>query len=175
MTDIKQPQITFYKLKHATDNSKECYVGSTTNFHHRWCNHKSNCNNSHVKAYNLRVYQYIRANGGFDSWVFEILEQSTGLTNQQKLTRERELTVLHSAKLNTRKAGAFFDAGDKKEYNRRQANTTNTCDKCEGTYRGKAHKNIHERTQKCQRLSQIRNQPSIVVNGGNDIHIHIHV
>ena len=168
---------TFYKLRHATDDNLQCYVGSTDYFNHRKSQHKSACNNPNDKAYNLKVYQYIRANGGFNNWRFEVLLIIEGLTKLEKLLRERELTELHGATLNTYKAGAFIEVGDKKAYHReldRQRNNThNLCDRCGATYRGKSNKDQHQRSQRCQQLA--RQQPPIVVNGGiANIHVHIH-
>jgi len=42
----------------------DCYVGSTKDFKRRMKEHKSRYNNN----YNYNVYQFIRANGGWDNW-----------------------------------------------------------------------------------------------------------
>ena len=52
----------------------EFYIGSTTNFHKRKIHHKTSCNNEKDKEYNAKKYQYIRNNGGYDNWNYEILE-----------------------------------------------------------------------------------------------------
>tara|TARA_R110000803_G_scaffold89315_1_gene156536 strand:- start:1700 stop:2353 length:654 start_codon:yes stop_codon:yes gene_type:complete len=52
----------------------EFYIGSTTKFHHRKKSHKSCCNNEKNKDYNIKVYKYIRDNGGYDNWNYEIVE-----------------------------------------------------------------------------------------------------
>jgi hypothetical protein len=44
------------------------YVGHTTDFTKRKNNHKKSCNNSKSKDYNLKVYDFIRKNGGWDNW-----------------------------------------------------------------------------------------------------------
>jgi hypothetical protein len=43
------------------------YVGSTCNFRSRKCDHKKNCNSEKYKDHNLKVYQIIRANGGWEN------------------------------------------------------------------------------------------------------------
>lgn len=48
------------------------YIGSTTNFYNRKKEHKSNCININSYHYNVKVYQYIRDNDGWDN--FEMLE-----------------------------------------------------------------------------------------------------
>jgi len=57
-----------YKLCCSDITITDTYVGSTKNFYVRKSNHKSTCNNELGKCYNLRVYQFIRENGGWDNW-----------------------------------------------------------------------------------------------------------
>ena len=52
------------------------YIGSTTDFYNRKTSHKSTCNNEKNKDYNEKKYQYIRDNGGYDNWNYEILEEN---------------------------------------------------------------------------------------------------
>jgi len=55
-------------------NVTDKYVGHTTNFTNRKSGHKYDCNNPNGKNYNLKVYQFIRANGGFENWSMIQLE-----------------------------------------------------------------------------------------------------
>ena len=48
------------------------YIGSTKDFHKRKIQHKSDCNNTNTHCYNIKVYQYIRENGGWDN--FDMIE-----------------------------------------------------------------------------------------------------
>ena len=50
------------------------YIGSSMNFHNRQQKHKYSWNDEKSKEYNKKLYKYIRDNGGFDEWNFEILE-----------------------------------------------------------------------------------------------------
>ena len=73
-----------YKLFHP--DCSEFYIGSTTNMRLRKNNHKYYCNNeNYSKEYNLKVYQYIRSNSGFDSWQFEVLEHIRNSINIKEL------------------------------------------------------------------------------------------
>ena len=47
--------VVFYKLHHSTDNTKDCYVGSTENYEMRKSTHKSDCNNANSPKYNYKV------------------------------------------------------------------------------------------------------------------------
>ena len=100
--------ITFYKLRHATDATKECYVGSTNNFPRRKISHKSDCNNSNSDKHNIKVYRYIRANDGYDNWMFDILEQTLSMSKRDKYIREGELKNQHNATLNGQEPGALL-------------------------------------------------------------------
>jgi len=64
---------TIYKL--FKQDCPDFYVGSTFDMKKRQLYHKSDCNNPNSKNYNLPVYQFIRNNGGYDSWNYEILQQ----------------------------------------------------------------------------------------------------
>ena len=63
-TLINYQDTIIYKICCNDLNVKYVYVGHTTNFVKRKCNHKSDCNNNNSKSYDLKVYQTIRDNGG---------------------------------------------------------------------------------------------------------------
>jgi len=62
-----------YKLCCNNLDVTEVYVGSTMNIRTRKNGHKSDCNNEHGKNYNIPVYKFIRANGGFENWSMVML------------------------------------------------------------------------------------------------------
>ena len=66
-----------YRLYSKNPNIKDDYIGHSANFVNRHSTHKTCCNNnknSSKKEFHLKVYVFIRENGGFDNWQFEILE-----------------------------------------------------------------------------------------------------
>ena len=65
---------TFYKIVSIDENIKDCYVGKTKNFKNRIIDHKSNCYNQSRKCYNIKLYQFIRENGGINNWKFIEIE-----------------------------------------------------------------------------------------------------
>ena len=148
---------TFYKLHHATDFAKECYVGSTNNYARRLRAHKTRCNNPRDEHYNLKVYKYIRSNDGFDNWEFTILEHvaNEDYTKIGLLHLENQFIEEHGATLNSNKPGALLAVG-KQIYNREQADTVNICNICNATYRGKHNKTRHQRSAKCKRLQALK-------------------
>jgi hypothetical protein len=61
----------------------DCYVGSTTNFTKRKCQHKCNC-----KIQPQKVYEFIRQNGDWDNWSMILVEEFS--TTSKLLLEQRE-------------------------------------------------------------------------------------
>ena len=78
----------------------DVYVGSTTNLSKRKPVHKYKCNNERDKAHNLNVYQFIRANGGWDNWDVVVVEEYPCDSKNQLHTRERHHMEPLNATLN---------------------------------------------------------------------------
>ena len=104
---------TFYKLQSINPEIADCYIGSTENFTTRKRNHKSDCNTITSKRYNLKVYVFIRLNGGFDTFTFEIID-IIKFTKTDALLHETKLMNLYGSTLNTYKA--LTTEEDKIEY-----------------------------------------------------------
>lgn len=77
------------------------YIGSTTNFSSRKSMHKKNCNNRSSKKYKYPLYQYIRACGGWETFIFEKVEDYPCNSRGEGLKREQELINQYNAKLNS--------------------------------------------------------------------------
>lgn len=76
-----------YKLCCNDINVKDLYVGSTTNFKQRKRLHRSACKTETNKSYNVKVYKFIRENGGFENWSM-ILITEFNCNNKLELLRE---------------------------------------------------------------------------------------
>ena len=165
---------TFYKLRHQSNNNLECYVGSTNDFMARKRAHRSVCHNPIRPEYNYKLYQYIRANGGYDQWIYEVLYQDEEMTKRDKLLKEGELTQEHRATLNIHKAGAMVEVGKeqyKRDHAHKLADTDNECERCGRMYRGKNAKRQHQRSKRCADLANSR-RVVIENNAGGVINIH---
>ncbi len=69
------------------------YVGKSGDFHKRKISHKTKCNNnknSSEKQYHRKVYKFIRENGGYDDWHFEILETANLEDEDEAAILERD-------------------------------------------------------------------------------------
>lgn len=89
-----------YKLVSRDINIPELYVGSTCSFRARKWRHKDSCNNENDKAYTYSVYQYIRDNGGWDSFDMIQIEEFKHDTKQELHARERHWIEQFKATLN---------------------------------------------------------------------------
>ncbi len=77
-----------YKIVCKDLNVKELYVGHTVNFRSRKNKHASDCEYELSKNYNVKIYQYIRANGGWSNW--EMIEIEKYKCNDGNEARARE-------------------------------------------------------------------------------------
>jgi hypothetical protein len=97
---MEEPQYeyVFYTFICNDPNIKDCYVGSTRNFRKRKCQHKTDCFNEHRKSHNSRIYETIRANGGFDNWSMKpidikICSKLAARIHETKLMEERQANM----------------------------------------------------------------------------------
>ena len=74
--DYDKTPIQFYQFVCKDEGVSNTYVGGTVSWRARKSKHKYNCNNVNSPKYNYKVYQIIRAKGGFQNWnMIEIHKQ----------------------------------------------------------------------------------------------------
>jgi hypothetical protein len=101
----------FYKI--VCDN---LYVGSTKAFANRKYRHKGNCNNENGKNYNLKIYQTIRDNGGWDNFRMVCIHQQEVNNKRHAEKIEEDYRVELNGNMNTRRA--FLSPEQRKEYDK---------------------------------------------------------
>ena len=90
-----------YKLVCNDLDITDIYIGSTVCFRKRKYQHKHSCNNINNKRHNLKVYKFIRDNGGWDKWNM-ILVATTPCNNKLELRQfERKYYEELNATLNS--------------------------------------------------------------------------
>ena len=89
-----------YKLCCRDPTIKDVDIGSTINLRVRKSQHKTNCYNENYHGYNYKVYQFIRANGGFQNFDIVQLEEANFDTKYELRARERYYLELLNATLN---------------------------------------------------------------------------
>ncbi len=99
---IDYSKSVIYRIYCDDPEVKECYIGSTTNLTKRRCEHIHDCRDPSKKAYNRKLYQFIRNNGSFLKWNV-VLEEDFPCENNEQLRRRETYWVKHyNATLNSR-------------------------------------------------------------------------
>jgi hypothetical protein len=109
-----------YIYKLYCDDVDEFYIGSCWDMRWRIYGHKQNYTNPKTANHNLKVYQCIRENQGFDKWKFEILEKAEFENKTKRLIREQHYIDLLKPKLND--VSAYKSNEDKKLYRKTKIN-----------------------------------------------------
>jgi hypothetical protein len=150
--EIDYSNTVIYKIVCNDLTITECYVGHTTNFIQRKHKHKFSCSsNTHI-AYNYKIYQFIRANGGWDNWSMIEIEKFSCKDINEATARERHWYEILNSNLNSK-----YPARKKKECNAnyRKINRTQINEKqkqkfdcpCGGRYT-LCHKSTHLNSKK---------------------------
>jgi len=71
--DIDYSNTLFYKIYCLDPSINDMYIGHTTNFVQRKHAHKQGCKNAKSSNYTCKLYNFIRANKGWDNWNMEII------------------------------------------------------------------------------------------------------
>lgn len=113
MEAIKEKEYIMYKIICNTDDNL-IYIGSTTNFKCRKNQHKDCCNNSKSRNYNLKIYENIRNNGGWENWIMKPIEIYN--TDNKIKARIRENELMEEYKCNLNCCKAYITEEEKKNY-----------------------------------------------------------
>lgn len=96
-------EYTFYIIVCNDPNITDCYVGSTKVFRQRKYEHKSRCNNELSEKHHFKIYQTIRANGGWNNWSVKPIDTKI-CNNLEARIHEMKLIEERNAKLNCKNA-----------------------------------------------------------------------
>ena len=133
-----------YKIQHV-DKEDLIYVGSTTDFTNRKYHHKSSCNLSIDKSYNLKVYKMIRENGGWD--MFKMIEVKKVPCADKREAVAEEDTIMKNLKANMNSRGSVLNVEHEHFWN----NSKVLCD-C-GVFYTRKHKTRHMASEKHMQTS----------------------
>ena len=110
---IDYSKCCIYKIEHI-ENDNLVYVGHTTSFDKRKCQHKCSCRNKNNNKYNYKLYQMIRDNGGFD--MFKMIEVEKYPCKDKREAERREDEVMKELKASMNTYKSFTTEEYKKEY-----------------------------------------------------------
>jgi group I intron endonuclease len=119
-------EYTIYKIICKDENIKDCYIGSTKNFHRRKLEHKNSYNTINQNS-NCNVYKFIRDNGGWDNFIFDIVETLICENKNDALIRERYWVENLDAKINSKSPYKRYDENHSKTWRLKTGKITCDC------------------------------------------------
>jgi t-SNARE complex subunit (syntaxin) len=99
--------MSIYIIRSKDLSLHDCYIGSTKDFNIRKNKHKSNCYNKNEKHYNINLYQFIRANGGWDN--FEMVEICKCDTDKLRETEQYHIDFIKPSLNEVRAFGIDYE------------------------------------------------------------------
>ena len=112
LNEINYQNTIIYKIEH-NENENLLYVGHTTDFTKRKYLHRTTCTNPNLRLHNLKVYEMIRNNGGWDS--FKMLEIKKYPCNDRREAASEEDRIMKEMKATMNSRGAVRDVIKAKE------------------------------------------------------------
>ena len=100
-TNIDYSKTIIYKIVCNDLNVKEIYVGHTTDFTKRKYKHRNNCIKEHSENHHLKIYEFIRQNGGWNNWVMLEIEKYPCNDGNEARSRERYWIETLNSSLNS--------------------------------------------------------------------------
>lgn len=94
-------KIYYYLISCKDSAITACYVGSTNNYSNRCREHYSRSQNNKDPAFTKKLYQFIRANGGWDNWEINLLDTIELFDKRLIRAFEQNLICYYQAELNS--------------------------------------------------------------------------
>jgi hypothetical protein len=99
--EIDYSNTIIYKITCKNPAITDVYVGHTTNFVQRKHAHKQTCINNKALNHKCKVYEVIRANGGWENWHMEIINFFNCADHYAARKKEQEYFIELKATLNS--------------------------------------------------------------------------
>lgn len=139
-----------YKIRCCNQAIADTYIGSSKDLNCRRQLHKSVCNNPKSKKSHLAVYKAMRENGGWDNWVFTILQHYPCKNKAELVKKEQEF--IDNLKPSLNMVGAYSGMSREeypKAYYQKTREDRLKKFKCEcGLMTSKVHYTRHKRTKR---------------------------
>jgi len=154
-TEIDYSNTVIYKITCKDSLITDLYVGHTTNFVQRKHGHKQGCINEKSSNYNCKLYKTIRANGGWDNWVMEIVAFFKCNDHYEARIKEQEYFTSLNATLNS------LEPLPKPKFKQIEApepivKTEHFCETCKVSLQNQELLDVHNQTQKhCKKVMGI--------------------
>ncbi len=100
-SEVDYSNTIIYKITCKNLDITDKYVGHTIDFAKRKYAHKNNTNNVKSPCYNLKLYKFIRDNGGWDNWKMDIVNFYDCKNLHEAKVKEQEHYIELNATLNS--------------------------------------------------------------------------
>ena len=114
---IDYSKTVIYKIEHIDDETL-LYIGHTTNWDKRKCEHKHRCNSEKSDKHNLKLYQMIRENGGWE--MFKMIEVEKYPCNDKREAEKKETEVMKELKSNMNMIKSYLTEEEKTTTRKKQ-------------------------------------------------------
>jgi hypothetical protein len=153
-TEIDYSNTIIYKITCKDPLVTDLYVGHTTNFVQRKHGHKQSCINEKSCNYNCKLYKTIRANGGWDNWVMEIVAFFKCNDLYEARIKEQEYFTSLNATLNSLEPLPKPKSIETpEEVNKEFVKKNYFCETCNGTLQDNQLLESHNQTKKhCKKV-----------------------
>jgi len=100
-SEVDYSNTIIYKITCKNPEITDKYVGHTIDFAKRKYAHRNGANNEKSPCYNLKLYKFIRDNGGWDNWKMDIVNFYNCNNLREAKTKEQEHYIELQATLNS--------------------------------------------------------------------------
>ena len=107
---------SIYIIKSIEPSLHDFYIGSCKDMKRRMIGHKSHCYNEKRREYNYKLYQFIRANGGWDNWEMVQIGYVWNKATKPLFQIEQDYIDQYKPTLNGQRA--YSSEEQRKEYNK---------------------------------------------------------
>lgn len=164
--DIDYSNTIFYKIYCTNNSVSDIYVGHTTNFVQRKYYHKRACNNDRDSNHNLKVYKFIRSNGGWNNWRMDIIGFHDCDDHYQARKVEQQYFESLNATLNSIAPLPKPKEHVKKEKKEKKEKRIWQCEVCNIVCHTEKQFNIHNETKKHKQMES-QKDVNIDMESGN--------
>ena len=171
-------QARIYKITCNLPTINEIYIGSTADYESRCLNHRSYCHNVKHPNYGNKVYNYIRANGGFGNFTIDVIEHYPCANKTAMRKREQYWINEYKPTLNTNRA--YISEDERKEYAKHHNDINNpinnsnrpkgkfNCTNCDKTYTY-TNKTAHINTKYCKNYKSTASESESFIESDTDV------
>ena len=153
--EIDYSNTIIYKITCKEPQITDLYVGHTTNFVQRKRGHKQSCINEKSNNYNCKLYKTIRANGGWDNWIMEIVAFFKCNDHYEARIKEQEYFTSLNATLNSVEPLPKSKPIETQQLNK-EIKKVYFCETCNITLQNQQLLEVHNQTKKhCKRVMGI--------------------